>query len=188
MEACCTALIGEANTHHAACIKEVEADCASILAEAENCCMTAIREAESQGASQAHLIWQLHAKDMQHLEAEAIDEEGMEHLTFLATCGSALRACSPEAHRILVTPFGLLLGNAQTSALLSIPPGLSPFQLEPTLGTPPASISKALEQLPWPKQQHHSPNQVEPSSPSESTSKAALDEPPIRSRRRSHPS
>ena len=121
-EAHCTVLIGKAKICHIACIKEVETDCAIALAEAKNCCSTAIREVESQGASQAHLIQQSHAKNMQHLEAEAIDEERMDHLAFLAACGSAHMASSPEAHGILVTPFHLSLGNAPMSALLSISP------------------------------------------------------------------
>ena len=149
-EACHMALIGEAKIHHVACIKEAEADCARALAEAENHCFTAIREAESQGALQAHLIQQSHAKNMQHLEAEAINEERMDCLTFLATCCSALRASPPKAHGILVTPFHLLLGNAPMSALLSIPPGLSPFQLEPAPWTTPASTTKAPKPLPQP--------------------------------------
>ena len=151
-EAWCMTLISKAEICHVACIKEVEADCASALAEAENCCSTAIREAESWGASQACLIQESHTKDIQHLEAEAIDEERMECLTFLAACGSALRARPPEACGILVTPFHLLLGNAPMSALLSIPPGVSFFQLEPSLQTPPASITKVpkpLPQLKW---------------------------------------
>ena len=72
VEACCAVLISEAEIQHTVCIKEAEADCACTLAEAENHCSTAIREAESQGASQAHLIQQSHAKDIQCLEAEAI--------------------------------------------------------------------------------------------------------------------
>ena len=166
-------LISEAEIWHVACIKEVEADCASALAEAENYCSTAIRNAKSQGASQVHLIQQLHAKNMQHLEAEAINEERTDCLTFLATCGSTLGASSPEAHGILVTPFHLLLGNTSTSALLSIPPEVSPFQSEAALQTLPASATKAPKPSPCPKWQHNLPNQVEPFSPSESTSKAA---------------
>ena len=92
VEACCAVLINEAEVWHATCIKEAEADCAHTLAEAENCCSTAIREAESQGASQVHLIQQSHAKDIQHLEAEAIEEEKRDCLTFLATCSTVLRA------------------------------------------------------------------------------------------------
>ena len=97
------ALISEAKIQHAACIKEAEADCVCTLAEAGNCCSTAIREVESQGASQAHLQ-QSHAKDIQHLEAEAIEEEKMDFLAFLATYGTTLRASPPEACRIMVTP------------------------------------------------------------------------------------
>ena len=125
---------------------------------------------------------------MQHLESEAVDEERTDHLAFLDACSSALEASSPEAHGILVTPFHLLLGNAPTSALLSIPPGVHPLQLEATPQTPPVSTTRIPEPSPQSKWQHHLPDQGEPSSPSESTSKAALDEPPIPSRRRIHPS
>ena len=61
------------------------------------------------------------AKDIQHLEVEAIEEEGRDCLAFLTTCGATLRANPPEALGIMVTPYHLLLGNAPTSALLSIP-------------------------------------------------------------------
>ena len=52
---------------------------------------------QSGGASQAHSIQQSHAKDIQHLKAEAIEEEKREHLAFLAACDTALRASPPEA-------------------------------------------------------------------------------------------
>ena len=150
-EACHMVLISEAKIQHAACIREAEANCASALAEAENSCSTAIREAESQGASQAHLIQQSHAKDIHRIEAEAIEEERMDHLTFLATCGAALRASPLKAHGIMVTPFHLLLGNAPICALLSIPPGVSPFQPEPTSQTPPASATQVPRRPPQSK-------------------------------------
>ena len=126
-EACWAGLISKAKVQHAACIKEAEANWAHTLAEAENHCPTAIMEAESQGTSQACSIQQSHAKDIQHLETEAIEEEKRDHLTFLSTCGTALRVSPPEAHGIMTTPFHLLLGNAPMSTLLSIPPGVSPF-------------------------------------------------------------
>ena len=88
---------------------------------------------------------------MQCLETEAIDEERTDCLTFLATCSSALEASSPKAHRILVTPFHLLLGNAPMSGLLSIPPGVSPFQPEATPQTPPVSATRAPKPSPWSK-------------------------------------
>ena len=85
------ALISKAKAWHATCIKEIEDNCGHALAEAENHCSTAIREAESHGASQACSIQQSHAKDIQCLEAEAIEEEGRDHLTSLTACGTALR-------------------------------------------------------------------------------------------------
>ena len=81
-----TILISEAEAQHATCIKEAKANCASIIAEAESCCSIAITKVESHGAKQSH------AKGMQHLETEAIEEEGKDHLSFLTTCGAALQA------------------------------------------------------------------------------------------------
>ena len=132
-------LIHEAKVWHAACIKEAETNCACTVAEAENHCSTAIREAESQGASQACSIQQLHFKDIQHLEAEAIEEERRDCLAFLNACSTALSTSPPEAHGVMVTPFHLLLGNAPMSTLLSIPPGVSSLQLESAPYTPPSS-------------------------------------------------
>ena len=176
VEACWASLISKAKIQHTTCIKEAEANCAHALAEAENCCSTAIRESESQGALQAHSIQQSHAKDIQHLEAEAIEEEKKECLTFLITCGTTLRASPPEAHGIKVTPFHLLLGNAPMSTLLSIPPGVSPLQQEPDPQIPPSSapVAPGLSV----QAVTHSPNWGEPPSTSETTSKATPEEPP----------
>ena len=150
-EACSMVLVSEAKTCYVACVKEAEANHASALAEAEDHCSTAIREVESQGASQACQIQHSHAKDMQHLEADAINKERTDCLTFLAACSSALEASCPKACRILVTCIHLLLGNAPTSALLSIPPGVPPFQLEATPQTPPTSAAKISKPSSWSK-------------------------------------
>ena len=72
VETCWMVLISKAKVQHAACLKEIEDNYALALAEAENCCLTAIREAESSSTSKAHSIQQSHAKDIQHLEVEAI--------------------------------------------------------------------------------------------------------------------
>ena len=116
-------LISEAKIWNAAYIKEIEDDCACAIAEAENHCSTALREAESRGTSKAHSIQQSHTKDIWHLEAEAIEEEGRDHLAFLTTCSADLRTSPPKGHGIMVTPYHLLLGNAPTSTLLRIPWG-----------------------------------------------------------------
>ena len=173
-----TVLISEAKVWHTTSIKEIEDDCTQALAEAENCCSTTIREAESRGASKAHSIQQSHARDIQHLEAEAIEEEGRDCLTFLATCSTALRASPPEAHGIMITPFHLPLGNAPTSTLLSIPLGVSPPEQEPAPQTPLSTAPAVTRPSPWSKQQHNSPDQVKPLPPSEATSKVTPKEPP----------
>ena len=117
-------LISEAEAWYTTCTKEAEANCASIKAEAGNSCSMAIRKVESHSAKQAHSIQQSHAKGMQHLEMEAIGEEGKDHLSFLTACGAALWASHPKDHGVLVTPFHLLLGNVPLSTLLNIPPSI----------------------------------------------------------------
>ena len=178
VETCWTVLISEAKVQHAAHIKEIEDDCAHASAEAENCCLSAIWYAESQGTSNACSIQQCHAKHIQHLKAEAIEEEGRGCLAFITTCGAALRANPSEAHGIMVTPYHLLLGNAHTSVILSIPPGVSPPEQEPALQTPPASAPAATGPSPWSKWQHNLPDQVEAPSPPVATSNVAPKEPP----------
>ena len=74
VEAHHAALISKAKVWNTVYIKAAEANCACTITEPGNSCSTAIREVESQGASQAHSIQQLHAKDIQCLEAEAIEE------------------------------------------------------------------------------------------------------------------
>ena len=120
-------LISEAEAWHYTCIREAEANCTSTIAEADNCCSMAIRKAESCGAKQAHSIQLSHAKGMQCLETEAIEEEGKDCLSFLTTCGTALQASPPEACGVLMTPFHLLMGNVPLATLLNIPPGYPPL-------------------------------------------------------------
>ena len=90
-ETCWTVLISDAEVWHTAHIKEIEDGCAHISAEAENCCSSASCYAESLGASNTHSIQQFHAKDIQHLEAEAMKEEGRDPYAFLTACSATLR-------------------------------------------------------------------------------------------------
>ena len=171
VETCQTALVSEAEVQHNTCLKEIEDDCSLALAEAENHCSTTIREAESGGTSKACSTQQSHTKDIQHQEAEAIEEEGKDCLTFLTACSAALRASPPEGCGIIVTPYHLLLGNAPMLTLLSIPLGVSPPEWESAPQTPPSTAAAATRPLPQSKQWHHSPDHVGPPSPSEVTSK-----------------
>ena len=171
-------LVNNAKVQHTACLKEIEDDCSLALAEAENHCSTTIREEESSSASKAGSPQQSYTKDIQHLEAEAIEEEGKDHLAFLTTCGAALRASPLEGHGIMVTPYHLQLGNALTSTLLSIPPGVSPPEWESAPWTPPSTALAATGSLPWSKWQHPLPDWVGPPLPSEVTLKVTPNEPP----------
>ena len=152
-----TVLISNAKVQHTAHIKEIEDNCSHISAETENCCSSAIWDTESQGASNAHSIQQSHTKGIQHLEVEAIEEEVRDCLTFHTTWSAALRANPPEALDIMVTPYHLLLGNAPTSALLSISPGVSPSEQEPALQLPPSSVPAVTRPSPQFKQGHNLP-------------------------------
>ena len=117
----------------------------------ENCCSTTIREVDSSSASKALSTKQAHAKDIQSLEAEGIEEQGKEHLTFLTVCGAALRASPPKGHGIMITPYHILLGNAPMSTLLSVPPRVSPSEWESALQTPPSTAPAANRPLPQSK-------------------------------------
>ena len=121
------ALRSEAKVWHTTCLKEIEDNCSLALAGVENHCSTTIREAKSSGASKACSTQKSHAKDIQHLEMEAIEEEGKDCLAFLTTCSAALRASPPKGYGIMVTTYHLLLGKVPTSTLLIIPWGVSPL-------------------------------------------------------------
>ena len=128
----CASTIREAEAHpvtliskaawHTTCIRESEANYASTIAEAEGCCSTAIRKVESHSAKQACSIKLLHVEGMQCLEMEAIEEEGKDHLSFLAACGTVWQVSSPKAHWVLITPLHLFMGNIPLATLLNFPP------------------------------------------------------------------
>ena len=96
VEACCTTHIREAEAYCTTHIRQAETHCATTITEVEACCATDIREEEPCCADHAHSIQQLHAEGMQCLETEAMEEEGIDHLSFLTACGVALQACPPE--------------------------------------------------------------------------------------------
>ena len=104
VETCQMALISKAKVQHATCLKEIEDNCSLALAEVENHCSTTISEAESNSTSKACSTQHAHAKDIQHLKAEDIEEEGKDCLTFLTTCSATLRASPPKGCGITITP------------------------------------------------------------------------------------
>ena len=83
-------------------IREAKATCAYSIWEAETLYSTAIKDAETQGASQAGSLQLSHAKSIQHLEEQAIEEENKSQLDLLSACQTALWACPAELHSMLV--------------------------------------------------------------------------------------
>ena len=107
-------------------IKEAKAICAHSIQEAKTLCSTAIREAEAQGASEAGSLQQLHAKTIQHLEAEPIKEESKGQLNFFSACQTSLWSSPPELCGMLVASYHISLGHALTSHPYSLSKGASP--------------------------------------------------------------
>ena len=109
-------------------IKEAKATCACSIWEAETLCSMAIRDAETQGASQASSLHLLHAKSIQQLEKQAIEEENKSQLKFLSACQTTLQASPAELHGMLVASYQVLMGQVPMSLLFTLskkppPPG-----------------------------------------------------------------
>ena len=114
-------------------IKEAKAQCNCCIKEAEAHCSLVIQEVESFGATQACSIQQSHAKDIQHLEEESLEEERRGQLNFLSACQATLDASLPESHDVLITPYHLLLGYMLISNLLPFPQEHLPLNKGPSL-------------------------------------------------------
>ena len=82
------------------------------------------QEWDSHSTKQSHSIQQSHAEGMQHLEMEAIGQEGKDYLSFFAASRAALWVSHPKDCGVLVTPFHLLLRNMPLSTLLNIHPSI----------------------------------------------------------------
>ena len=80
----------------------------------------AIRDAETWGASQAGSLQLLHAKSIQHLEEQAIEEENKSQLDFLSACQTAIWASPAELCSMLVASYQVLMGQVLMSLLFSL--------------------------------------------------------------------
>ena len=117
-------------------IKEAKTHCPHSIKEAEAHCSLAIQEVESWGATQACSIQQSHAKDIQHLKEESLEEERRDQINFLSACQAALKASPPKSHGILIASYHLLLGHMPMSNLFTIPPGACASQQGSIPGVP----------------------------------------------------
>ena len=158
-----------------ATVKEAKATCTCTIWEAEALCSAAIRDAETQGASQADSLQWRHAKTIQHLEEQVIQEEGKSQIDFLSACQAALQASLVELRGTLVASYHILMGQAPTSHPFTLSQGASPIK---QLSAPAAPPSPVLEHSPRPKQWHPCPDPVDDMPLGATTSKATLEGPP----------
>ena len=129
-------------------IKEAKATCTHSIQEAKTLCFMAIRDTEAWGAFQADSLHQSHAKSIQHLEEQAIEEESKGQLDFLSTCQATLWASPVELHGVLVASYHTLLGLAPMSHPFSLSQGASSSEQVPA---PVAPSPPAPEHSPRPK-------------------------------------
>ena len=160
-------------------LREAETTCAHSIKEAEAHCSTAIWEAEAQGASQASSIQQSHAKSIQLLEEEAIEEENKDQLNFLSACQAALEASPLKSGSMLLASYQVLLEHTLTFHLFSIPQGASPSQQGLTPGASSPSAHTMPRPSPRPKWWHHSPDMMDILPLSKAMSKATPKGPPV---------
>ena len=114
----------------------------------------AIRDAEAQGASQADSLHWSHAKSIQCLEEQAIEEENKSQLDFLSACQATLWASPNELHGLLVASYHILMGQALMSHPFSLSQEASSSE---QVSAPMNPSPPAPERSPRPKWQHPSP-------------------------------
>ena len=166
-KAICIHSTQEAKTLCSTTIREAKAICIHSTQEAKTLCSATIREAEAWGAS--------HAKSIQHLERQAIEEEGKGQLNFLSACQADLQSGPPKLCGTLVASYHVLLGHAHTSHPFSLSQGVSPSE---QVSAPRAPSPPAPEHSPRPKQWHPSPDPADASPPDRTTSKTTPKGPP----------
>ena len=99
-----------------------------------------IRDAEAWGASQADLLHQTHARSIQHLEEQAIQEESKSQLDILFTCQAAIQTSPVELCGVLVASYHILMGQEPTSHPFNLSQGASSTEQvsAPVAPSPPA--------------------------------------------------
>ena len=106
-------------------IKEAKATCTHTVWEVKALCSMTIRDTEIWGASQAGSLQWRHAKSIQHLEEQVIQEEGKSQLNFLSACQAAIQASLVEPQGMLVASYHILMGQAPTSNPFTFSQGAS---------------------------------------------------------------
>ena len=173
--AICTHATQDAEALCSATVKEAKATCAHAIWKAKALCSMAIRDVEIRGASQADSLQWRHAKTIQHLEEQVIQEEGKSQIGFLSACQAALQASPVELQGALVASYHVLMEQAPTSHPFTLSQGASSTE---EVSAPAAPSPPVPEHSPRPKQQHLSPDAVDITPLGGTTSKATPEGPP----------
>ena len=153
-DALCCSIVKEAKVTCNETIKEAKATWACTIWEAKTTCSVVIRNAKTQRASQAESLHRQHAKTIQDLEEQVIQEEGRSQTNFLSACQAALHASPVGLKGVLVASYHILMGQTPKSHPFTLSQGASPVEQPSTSATPPAPVP---EQSPRPKRWHPSP-------------------------------
>ena len=112
---------------------------------------------------------------MQDLEAQVIQEESRSQADFLSSYQAALYASPAELKSALMASYHVLLGQAPPSHPFALSQRASPVEEQSTSATPPTPVPK---QSPRPKRWCPSPDPVESTPLSRTTSKTTSEGPP----------
>ena len=182
-EALCFSTVKEAEATCIQTIKEAKSTHACTIWENKIACSMAIREAKTWEDSQAEMLHRQHAKTIQDLEEQVIQEEGRSQTNFLSACQAALHASPAELKGMLVPSYHTLMGQAPSSHLFTLSQEASPVEQASASAAPPTPVP---EQSPRPKRWHPSPDPVDSRPLGGTTSKATLGGPPAPNGERSH--
>ena len=97
--------------------------------------MATIKEAEDHCTAQVHAHQQSHREGILNFEQKVLEKKAHTCLSILEACVAALRACTIEAHGVLLCPLQLLMGNILPDSLLTA--GLQPA---PLAREPPSTV------------------------------------------------
>ena len=147
-------MVQQCKAQAARAIQEAESLCTATIQEAKAHHKAAIKQVEDYHTAKVHDLQQSYREDILNFECKVWEKEECTHLSFLEAYGAALRAFPMDAHRILLYPLQLHMGNIPPASLLTAAPQPVPPLREPSLTVP----------LPWHPNCHPLPQELNSSA------------------------
>ena len=138
--AICTHTTQDVEALCSATVKEAKTTCICTFQEAEALYSAAIRDAEIWGTSQADSLYWRHAKTIQHLEEQVIQEESKIQIDFLSAYQATIQASPVELEGALVPSYYILMGQVPMSHPFTLLLGASYTKQLPALVTPSSPV------------------------------------------------